>query len=89
LLFSSAPQPLRIPLEGRLKHKALTYQSSRNVSVQTAPDPVLEQEYDVVLRVTATPSAALTSTSSAARFQKRSLGTPSGTEFMGVVEEAG
>jgi hypothetical protein len=33
---------------------ALTYQSSKDVSVETVSDPVLEQDDDVVLRVTAT-----------------------------------
>ncbi|RYY72837.1 MAG: glutathione-dependent formaldehyde dehydrogenase, partial [Comamonadaceae bacterium] len=34
--------------------KALTYHSAHKVSVDTVPDPVLEQEDDILLRVTAT-----------------------------------
>lgn len=34
--------------------KALTYHSSKDVRVETVPDPVIEQDDDIVLRVTAT-----------------------------------
>ena len=34
--------------------KALTWHGRRDVRVETVPDPVLEQDDDVLLRVTAT-----------------------------------
>lgn len=34
--------------------KALTYHGSKDVRVDTVPDPVLQQDDDVILRVTAT-----------------------------------
>ena len=37
--------------------KALTWQGTRNVRVQTVADPVLQQPDDLLLRVTATAGA--------------------------------
>lgn len=34
--------------------KALTYHGSKDMRVDTVPDPVLQQDDDVILRVTAT-----------------------------------
>lgn len=34
--------------------KALTYHGSKDVRVDTLPDPVVQQDDDVILRVTAT-----------------------------------
>lgn len=69
--------------------KALTYQSSRNVSVQTVPDPVLEQEDDVVLRVTATAIFGSDLHIFRGKIPDMESGNILGRELMGVVDEAG
>ncbi|SEK16835.1 Alcohol dehydrogenase GroES-associated [Variovorax sp. OK212] len=69
--------------------KALTYQSSRNVGVETVPDPVLEQEDDVVLRVTATAICGSDLHVFRDKIPDMESGDILGHEFMGVVEEAG
>lgn len=69
--------------------KALTYQSSKNVRVETVPDPVLEQEDDVVLRVTATAICGSDLHIFRGKIPDMESGDILGHEFMGIVEEAG
>jgi threonine dehydrogenase-like Zn-dependent dehydrogenase len=69
--------------------KALTYQSSKNVSVQTVPDPVLEQDDDVVLRVTATAICGSDLHIFRGKIPDMESGDILGHEFMGIVEDAG
>jgi threonine dehydrogenase-like Zn-dependent dehydrogenase len=69
--------------------KALTYQSSRNVSVQTVPDPVLEQEDDILLRVTATAICGSDLHIYRGKIPSMESGDILGHEFMGIVEETG
>jgi len=69
--------------------KALTYQSSKKVSVETVPDPVLEQEDDVLLRVTATAICGSDLHIFRGKIPDMESGDILGHEFMGIVEEIG
>jgi threonine dehydrogenase-like Zn-dependent dehydrogenase len=68
--------------------KALTYQSSKNVSVETVPDPVLEQDDDVMLRVTATAICGSDLHIFRGKIPDMESGDILGHEFMGIVEDA-
>jgi threonine dehydrogenase-like Zn-dependent dehydrogenase len=69
--------------------KALTYQSSKNVSVETVPDPVLQQDDDIVLRVTATAICGSDLHIYRGKIPDMESGDILGHEFMGIVEETG
>ncbi|MDA7415373.1 glutathione-dependent formaldehyde dehydrogenase [Xenophilus arseniciresistens] len=69
--------------------KALTYQSAMNVSVDTVPDPVLEQEDDILLRVTATAICGSDLHIFRGKIPAMASGDILGHEFMGIVEDAG
>ncbi|MBW3549237.1 MAG: glutathione-dependent formaldehyde dehydrogenase [Proteobacteria bacterium] len=69
--------------------KALTYQGAHDVRVETVPDPVIQYEQDVVLRVTATAICG-----SDLHLYRGSIplvkdGDILGHEFMGVIEDVG
>ncbi len=69
--------------------KALTYQSSKNVSVQTVPDPVLEQDDDIILRVTATAICGSDLHIYRGKIPDMESGDILGHEFMGIVDDTG
>lgn len=69
--------------------KALTYQGSKNVRVETVPDPTLQQPDDIVLRVTATAICGSDLHIYRGKIPQMKDGDILGHEFMGVVEEVG
>ncbi|RYF67266.1 MAG: glutathione-dependent formaldehyde dehydrogenase, partial [Comamonadaceae bacterium] len=69
--------------------QALTYHSSKDVRVETVPDPVLEQDDDIVLRVTATAICGSDLHIYRGKIPAMESGDILGHEFMGIVEEAG
>ena len=69
--------------------KALTYQSAHNVAVETVPDPVLQADDDVVLRVTATAICGSDLHIFRGKIPAMESGDILGHEFMGIVEETG
>jgi len=69
--------------------KALTYQGSRNVRVETVPDPVLVDNDDILLRVTATAICGSDLHIYRGKIPEMKDGDILGHEFMGVVEETG
>ena len=69
--------------------KALTYHSSKNVRVETVPDPVLEQDDDILLRVTATAICGSDLHIYRGKIPGMESGDILGPEFMGIVEETG
>jgi threonine dehydrogenase-like Zn-dependent dehydrogenase len=69
--------------------KALTYHSSKDVRVETVPDPVIEQDDDVLLRVTATAICGSDLHIYRGKIPSMKSGDILGHEFMGIVEEAG
>jgi threonine dehydrogenase-like Zn-dependent dehydrogenase len=69
--------------------RALTYQGSKDVQVQTVPDPVLRDAGDIVLRVTATAICGSDLHLYRGKVPGVEAGDILGHEFMGVVEEAG
>lgn len=69
--------------------RALTYQGSQNVQVQTVPDPVLRDAEDILLRVTATAICGSDLHLYRGKVPDMEPGDILGHEFMGIVEEAG
>ena len=69
--------------------KALTYHGSKDVRVETVPDPILEQEDDIILRVTATAICGSDLHLYHGKIPETKHGDIFGHEFMGVVEDAG
>ncbi len=69
--------------------KALTYHSAHNVAVETVPDPVLEAEDDIILRVTATAICGSDLHIFRGKIPGMKGGDILGHEFMGIVEETG
>lgn len=69
--------------------KALTYQGSKDVRVETVADPVLEATDDIVLRVTATAICGSDLHIYRGKIPMVKDGDILGHEFMGIVEEAG
>jgi len=69
--------------------KALTYQGSRNVSLETVPDPILQAPDDLVLRVTATAICGSDLHIYRGKIPNMKDGDILGHEFMGVVEDVG
>ncbi|WP_431096416.1 zinc-dependent alcohol dehydrogenase [Polaromonas aquatica] len=69
--------------------KALTYQGSRDVRVETVPDPVLLADDDIVLRVTATAICGSDLHIYRGKIPEMKDGDILGHEFMGMVEDAG
>lgn len=69
--------------------KALTYQGSRDVRVETVPDPTLIESDDIVLRVTATAICGSDLHLFHGKIPETRHGDIFGHEFMGIVEEAG
>ena len=69
--------------------KALTYHGTKDVRVETVPDPVLVDADDVLLRVTATAICGSDLHIYRGKIPSMKQGDVFGHEFMGVVEEAG
>lgn len=69
--------------------KALTYQGSKDVRVDTVPDPVLQYDDDIILRVTATAICGSDLHLYRGKVPGMEAGDILGHEFMGIVEEAG
>jgi threonine dehydrogenase-like Zn-dependent dehydrogenase len=69
--------------------RALTYQGSKDVRVETVPDPILEASDDIILRVTATGKCGSDLHLYRGKVPGMKDGDILGHEFMGVVEDAG
>lgn len=69
--------------------KALTYQGSKDVRVETVPDPVLMADDDIVLQVTATAICGSDLHIYRGKIPDMKHGDILGHEFMGVVAETG
>jgi threonine dehydrogenase-like Zn-dependent dehydrogenase len=69
--------------------KALTYHSSKDVRVETVPDPVIEQDDDIILRVTATAICGSDLHIYRGKIPGMNAGDILGHEFMGIVEDTG
>ena len=69
--------------------KALTYHGSKDVRIETVPDPSLVKGDDILLRVTATAICGSDLHIFRGKIPKVESGDILGHEFMGVVEEAG
>jgi len=69
--------------------KALTYHGSKDVRVETVPDPQLLEDDDIILRVTATAICGSDLHIYRGKIPMMEKGDILGHEFMGVVEDAG
>src|SRR4051812_13821326 len=69
--------------------KALTYQGSHDVRVETVPDPVLVDNDDILLRVTATAICGSDLHIYRGKIPMMKDGDILGHEFMGIVEDTG
>jgi threonine dehydrogenase-like Zn-dependent dehydrogenase len=69
--------------------RALTYHGTRDVRVDTVPDPVLQHAEDILLRVTATAICGSDLHLYRGKVPGMENGDILGHEFMGVVEEVG
>ncbi|GGD46059.1 zinc-dependent alcohol dehydrogenase [Pseudoxanthomonas indica] len=69
--------------------KALTYQGTRDVRVETVPDPSLVADDDIILRVTATAICGSDLHIYRGKIPGMKDGDILGHEFMGIVEAAG
>jgi len=69
--------------------KALTYHGSKDVRVESVPDPVIAEDDDVILRITATAICGSDLHIYRGKIPSMKSGDILGHEFMGVVEEAG
>lgn len=69
--------------------RALIYHGSKDVRVETVPDPVLQQPEDILLRVTATAICGSDLHLYRGKVPGMEAGDILGHEFMGVVEDVG
>lgn len=69
--------------------RALTYHGSKDVRVETVPDPVLQNGDDIVVRITATAICGSDLHIYRGKIPMMQDGDILGHEFMGIVEEAG
>jgi threonine dehydrogenase-like Zn-dependent dehydrogenase len=69
--------------------RALTYHGSKDVRVETMPDPVIVENDDIILRVTATAICGSDLHIYRGKIPMVEDGDILGHEFMGVVEDAG
>lgn len=69
--------------------QALTYHGTKDVRVEQVPDPTLQEDDDVILRVTATAICGSDLHLYHGKIPQTEDGDILGHEFMGVVEEAG
>lgn len=69
--------------------RALTYHGTKDVRIDTVPDPVLLHPQDILLRVTATAICGSDLHLYRGKVPGLKEGDILGHEFMGIVEEAG
>lgn len=69
--------------------KALTYHSAKDIRLETVPDPVIKDEQDVILRVTATAICGSDLHIYRGKIPNMEAGDILGHEFMGIVEDLG
>lgn len=69
--------------------KALTYQGAHDVRVETVPDPTIEADDDILLRITATAICGSDLHLYRGKVPGMKDGDILGHEFMGIVEETG
>ncbi|HZP67945.1 MAG TPA: zinc-dependent alcohol dehydrogenase [Rudaea sp.] len=69
--------------------QALTYHGSKDVRVETVPDPTLVDDDDIILRVTATAICGSDLHIYRGKIPRVETGDILGHEFMGIVEAAG
>lgn len=69
--------------------KALTYHGSKDVRIDTVPDPILKEADDILLRVTATAICGSDLHLYRGKVPGMENGDILGHEFMGIVEEVG
>ena len=69
--------------------RALTYHGTRDVRVETVPDPILQDPQDVILRVTATAICGSDLHLYRGKVPGLKDGDILGHEFMGIVEDVG
>ena len=69
--------------------RALTYHGAKDVRVETVPDPVLVDDTDLLLRVTATAICGSDLHLYRGKVPGLDDGDILGHEFMGIVEEVG
>lgn len=69
--------------------RALTYHGAKNVRVENAPDPELQQPDDIVLRVTATASCGSDLHLYRGKIPSLERGDIVGHEFVELTEEVG
>ncbi|MDG6401352.1 glutathione-dependent formaldehyde dehydrogenase [Pseudomonas quasicaspiana] len=69
--------------------RALTYHGSNDVRVDTAPDPVIQEVDDILLKVTATAICGSDLHLYRGKIPATESGDIFGHEFMGIVEEVG
>lgn len=69
--------------------KALTYQGPKDVRVETVPDPILQDDQDIILRITATAICGSDLHLYRGKVPGMEHGDILGHEFMGIVEEVG
>jgi threonine dehydrogenase-like Zn-dependent dehydrogenase len=69
--------------------QALTYHSAKDVRVETVPDPVIQDQQDIILRVTATAICGSDLHIYRGKIPTMESGDILGHEFMGIVEEVG
>ena len=69
--------------------KALTYHGSKDVRVETMPDPILQDDDDILLRVTSTAICGSDLHIYRGKIPAMKTGDILGHEFMGVVEDVG
>ena len=75
--------------EGIHAMKALTYHGSKDVRIESVPDPILEADDDIILRVTATAICGSDLHLYRGKVPGMKHGDVLGHEFMGIVEDAG
>lgn len=69
--------------------RALTYHAARDVRVESVPDPVIQDNDDIILKVTATAICGSDLHLYRGKIPATESGDIFGHEFMGVVEEVG
>lgn len=69
--------------------KALTYQGTKDVRVDTVPDPILQHDQDIILRITATAICGSDLHLYRGKVPGMEEGDILGHEFMGIVEDVG
>jgi len=69
--------------------KALTYHAAKDVRYETMPDPVLRDDEDIIIQVTATAICGSDLHIYRGKIPDMESGDILGHEFMGVVQEVG